>query len=68
MIVGSVFNGWDLLEPGFINLLSQHLKKFTVYRLEGSSAKGAAKFGAMKIGYDINLRSTKKLVLEYDAS
>ncbi|KAM5192592.1 N-acetyl-D-glucosamine kinase [Mantella aurantiaca] len=60
---GSVWNSWDLLKDGFIQVLdkarsSQHgngLRRFSLLRLKQSSAVGGACLGAKNIGEDLPL-------------
>lgn len=66
--VGSVFNSWDLLEPGFVGLLSQHLKSFRLLKLKQSSAYGAAKLAAKQTGLDLSIGQTTELLYAYSAT
>ncbi|XP_072433936.1 N-acetyl-D-glucosamine kinase isoform X1 [Chiloscyllium punctatum] len=59
--VGSVWNSWDLLKNGFLEVLKEvkqrpmakNLCKFSMMKLKCSSAVGAANLGARHIGYDL---------------
>lgn len=66
--VGSVFNSWDLLEPGFVELLSKHLKNFRLLKLKYSSAVGAAKFGAQQAGHQLPIGQATELLYAYSAT
>lgn len=66
--VGSVFNSWDLLEPGFVSLLSQHLKNFRLLKLKNSSAYGAARLAAKSVGFDLQIGPTTELLYAYSAT
>lgn len=62
-----MFNSWDLLESGFVDLLSKHLKNFRLLRLKKSSAFGAAKYGAKKLEFDLPLGDTTELLYAYSS-
>lgn len=66
--VGSVFNSWDLLEPGFVELLSGHLNNFRLLKLKCSSAYGAAKLAAKQANYELPLHDTTELLFAYSAT
>lgn len=67
--VGAVFNSWDLLEPGFVGLLSQHLKNFRLLKLKCSSAFGAAKFASLQaLNQDLPIGQTTELLYAYSAA
>lgn len=66
--VGSVFNSWNLLEPGFISVLSRHLQNFRLLRLKCSSAFGAAKLAARHVQTDLPLEDTTELLYAYSAT
>uniref|UniRef100_A0A6G1SE01 N-acetyl-D-glucosamine kinase n=1 Tax=Aceria tosichella TaxID=561515 RepID=A0A6G1SE01_9ACAR len=66
--VGSVFNSWDLLEPGFVELLSGHLNNFRLLKLKCSSAYGAAKLAAKQVHHDLALHDTTELLFAYSAT
>ncbi|XP_078080645.1 N-acetyl-D-glucosamine kinase [Mustelus asterias] len=59
--VGSVWNSWNLLRDGFVEVLQEatqkpmgrDLKKVTMMKLKHSSALGAAKLGARHVGYEL---------------
>lgn len=63
--MGSVFGAWDLIEAGFVELLSKHLKNFRLLRLRKSSAFGAAKFAAKETGFDLNIGQTTELLYAF---
>lgn len=63
--VGSVFKAWDLLEKGFVELLSNHLKNFRLLKMKQSSAYGAAKLGAKESKFDLVLGQTTELLYAY---
>ncbi|XP_077136468.1 N-acetyl-D-glucosamine kinase isoform X2 [Ranitomeya variabilis] len=58
---GSVWNSWDLLKDGFIEVLDKarsgphgrHLSRFSLLKLKQSSAVGGASLGAKTIGIDL---------------
>ncbi|KAM4706438.1 N-acetyl-D-glucosamine kinase [Discoglossus pictus] len=60
---GSVWNSWDLLKDGFIEVLGQtrsspagrSFHKFSLLKLKQSSAVGGASLGAQHIGHDLPL-------------
>lgn len=66
--VGNVFNSWDLLEPGFVGLLSQHLANFRLLKLKQTSALGAAKMAASKVNHELPLEGTTELLYAYSAT
>lgn len=66
--VGSVFKSWDLLEPGFIDLLSNHLQNFRLLKLKQNSAFGAARLAAEKVNFDLKLSETTELLYAYSAT
>lgn len=66
--IGSVFNSWDLLEPGFVELLSRHLRNFRLLKLKCSSAVGAAKFGAQQAGHQLAIGQATELLYAYSAT
>jgi N-acetylglucosamine kinase len=66
--VGSVFNSWDLLEPGFVELLSGHLNNFRLLKLKCSSSYGAAKLAAKHVNFDLQLHDTTELLFAYSAT
>lgn len=67
--VGAVFGSWDLLEPGFVDVLSQHLKNFRLLKLKQSSAVGAAKFAAKCVGVlDLPIDQTTELLYAYSGT
>ncbi|CAN2388310.1 N-acetylglucosamine kinase activity [Pristimantis euphronides] len=58
---GSVWNSWDLLKDGFIEVLDKarkgprgrHLSRFSLLKLKQSSAVGGASLAAKNIGVDL---------------
>lgn len=73
---GSVWNSWDLLKDGFIQVLdkarsSQHgngLQRFSLLRLKHSSAVGGAYLGAKNIGQDLPLNYQDNVDIFYTHS
>ncbi|XP_067835866.1 N-acetyl-D-glucosamine kinase [Heptranchias perlo] len=69
--VGSVWNSWDLLKDGFLEVLEEakgmpvgkDLGKFTLMKLKHSSAVGAASLGARHIGYDLPMKYADNVVV-----
>ncbi|XP_048391905.1 N-acetyl-D-glucosamine kinase isoform X2 [Stegostoma tigrinum] len=56
--VGSVWNSWDLLKNGFLEVLKErpmakNVCKFTMMKLKCSSAVGATSLGARHVGYNL---------------
>lgn len=66
--IGSVFNGWDLLELGFVSVLSKYLKNFRLLKLKQSSALGAAKLAAKQMKLDLEIGKTTELLYAYSAT
>lgn len=67
--VGNVFNSWDLLKSGFVQILSKHLKNFRLLKLKQSSAYGAAKYAAKQgANFDLSIGETTELLFSYSAT
>lgn len=67
--VGAVFNSWDLLERGFVEVLSKHLRNFLLLKLKQCSAFGAAKYAAKRAGdCELPIGSTTELLFSYSAT
>lgn len=66
--VGSVFNSWDLLEPGFVETLAGRLANFRLLKLRCSSAFGAARLAARRANFDLPLEATCELLYAYSAT
>ncbi|XP_036407450.1 N-acetyl-D-glucosamine kinase [Megalops cyprinoides] len=64
LCVGSVWKSWELLKPGFIEVLSKtagsHFTGYSLLTLQQSSALGGASLGARSVGF--------KLPLDYAAN
>ncbi|XP_051894604.1 N-acetyl-D-glucosamine kinase isoform X2 [Pristis pectinata] len=71
--VGSVWNSWDLLKDGFLEVLSEarqsrmgkQLTKFSLMKLTQPSAVGAASLGARHVGYDLPMHYTDNVMIFY---
>ncbi|XP_072898187.1 N-acetyl-D-glucosamine kinase isoform X4 [Hemitrygon akajei] len=71
--VGSVWNSWDLLKDGFLEVLAEArqkpegrlLSKFSLMKLKQPSAVGAASLGAKQTGYDLPVRYTNNVTVFY---
>ncbi|XP_059821760.1 N-acetyl-D-glucosamine kinase isoform X2 [Hypanus sabinus] len=71
--VGSVWNSWDLLKDGFLEVLAEArqkpegrlLSKFSLMKLKQPSAVGAASLGAKHTGYDLPVRYTNNVTVFY---
>lgn len=66
--VGSVFNSWDRLEPGFVDTLTGRLANFRLLKLKCSSAFGAAKLAAKRVDFQLPLEDTCELLYAYSAT
>ena len=66
--VGSVFNSWDLLEPGFVELLAGHLHNFRLLKLKCTSAFGAARLAARQVDYELPFEEKCELLFAYSAT
>ncbi|XP_069779561.1 N-acetyl-D-glucosamine kinase isoform X2 [Narcine bancroftii] len=68
--VGSVWNSWDLLKDGFLEVLTENptqkrLSKFSLMKLKQGSAVGAASLGARRIGYDLPMQYLDNVMVFY---
>ncbi|KAM4051181.1 N-acetyl-D-glucosamine kinase isoform 3-T4 [Anomaloglossus baeobatrachus] len=73
---GSVWNSWDLLKDGFIEVLEKarsgprgrHLSRFSLMKLKQSSAVGGAGLGAKNIGIDLPINYQENVHIFYSHS
>ncbi|KAM3936886.1 N-acetyl-D-glucosamine kinase [Leptodactylus fuscus] len=73
---GSVWNSWDLLKDGFIEVLDKarqsphgsHLTRFSLLKLKQSSAVGGASLAAKNIGIDLPINYQDNVNVFYSHS
>uniref|UniRef100_UPI00398F7E53 N-acetyl-D-glucosamine kinase isoform X2 n=2 Tax=Pristiophorus japonicus TaxID=55135 RepID=UPI00398F7E53 len=74
--VGSVWDSWDLLKDGFLEVLNKvmqkpvgkDLSKFTLMKLKHTSAVGAASLGARHVGYHLPMQYAHHVDIFYTSS